>query len=591
MSEPKKTVMQAFDEVVERCGDTVALRAKRDGRTVETSWKEYGENVRALAKALIAAGVQPHEGVAILGFNSPEWIYADLGAICAGAIPAGIYTTSSGEQAAWIIAHCDARVAFVDTAEQAKKLVAEKARMPKLERIVQWSGARHDDEMVVNYKEFVASGKDVDERALEARIDAQKPEDACTLIYTSGTTGNPKGVLLSHHNLTWTAQASRSLGFQAGDCGVSYLPLSHVAEQMLTIHVPMCLGMTIHFAESLEKMPEALVEARPSYFLGVPRVWEKMQAKMEAGLANAPPLRKRIARWARGVGMRAGLADQRGEKKPAFYGLANALVFSKLRARIGLDRCRFALTAAAPISRDTLDFFLSFGLPLYEIYGMSECTGPATQSLPEAYRTGSVGKVLDGAEIRIADDGEILIRGDHVFLGYLKDEAATRETIDADGWLHSGDVGEMDADGYVKITDRKKELIITAGGENVAPQLVESLLKSIPVVAQAVVVGDRQKYLAALVTLDPEKLETEAREAGSSARDMRAAAECDTFRAHLEKQIERVNERLARVQTVKRFTILPNELTVDGGELTPTMKLRRKIIAKKYAKEIESMYA
>jgi long-subunit acyl-CoA synthetase (AMP-forming) len=291
------------------------------------------------------------------------------------------------------------------------------------------------------------------------------------------------------------------------------------------------------------------------------------------------------------VGLAGGYAEQRGEPKPRLYGLANALVFSKVRARLGLDRCRFALTGAAPISKDTLEFFLSLGLPIYELYGMSECTGPATLSFPDAYRTGWVGKPVEGTELRIAADGEILVRGHHVFLGYLKDEHATRETIDEDGWLHTGDVGEIDADGYVRITDRKKELLITAGGENVAPQLVEGLLKSIPVVAQAVVVGDRQKYLAALLTLDPERVVAEAQAAGSAARDVASAASCATFRAHLEKQIEKVNERLARVQTVKRFAILPAELTVDGGELTPTLKLKRKVIAKKYAEVIASMYA
>jgi long-subunit acyl-CoA synthetase (AMP-forming) len=444
--------------------------------------------------------------------------------------------------------------------------------------------------LVVSYAAFIEQGANVDTRALEARVAAQKPTDACTLIYTSGTTGNPKGVLLSHENLLWTAHASTTLGFLDGDCGVSYLPLSHIAEQMLTIHVPMCLGIAMTFAESLEKMPEALLATRPTYFLGVPRVWEKMQAKMQAAAGNASPLRRRIARWARGVGLRAGYAEQRGEALPMLHGLASSLVFSKVRERLGLDRCRFALTGAAPISKDTLEFFLSLGIPLYEVYGMSECTGPATQSLPNAYRTGTVGKVLDGAELRIAEDGEILVRGKHVFLGYLKDDAATREAKDEDGWLHTGDVGEVDQDGYVRITDRKKELLITAGGENVAPQLVESLLKSIAVVAQAVVVGDRQKYLVALLTLDPERVAAEAEAAGSSARDTPSAAVCATFRAHVEKQVEKLNERLARVQTIKRFTILPNELTVDTGELTPTLKLRRKVIVQKYAKEIESMY-
>jgi long-subunit acyl-CoA synthetase (AMP-forming) len=585
----KQTVMDVLAEVAAKHGDVVALVSRRDGKRRQATWKEYNASVRDVAKALIAAGVQPREGVAILGYNAPEWIYADLGAILAGAIPAGIYTTSSGEQAAYIVHHCDARVAFVDSKEQADKLVAAKSLMPKLEKIVQWACEKSADAMVVNYKDFVGSGKEVDERALEARMSAQKPEDAATLIYTSGTTGTPKGVLLSHHNITWTAKASEVLGFKPGDCGVSYLPLSHVAEQVVTIHVPMLLGTTIYIAESLEKMPETLLEARPMYLFGVPRVWEKMQAKMMAAAENAPPMRKRIARWARRVGLEGGYAEQHAQPKPLLYGLANALVFSKVRARLGLDRCRIALTGAAPISKDTLEFFLSLGLPLYEVYGMSECTGPATQSLPTSYRTGWVGKPLDGTEVKIAEDGEVLVRGDHVFLGYLKDDAATRETIDEEGWLHTGDVGEIE-DGFVRITDRKKELLITAGGENVAPQLVEGLLKSIPVVAQAVVVGDRQKYLAALVTLDPERLLAEAQAAGSAARDAATAAECATFRAHLERQIEKINERLARVQTVKRFTILPSELTVDGGELTPTLKLRRKVIAQKYAQQIESMY-
>jgi long-subunit acyl-CoA synthetase (AMP-forming) len=353
----------------------------------------------------------------------------------------------------------------------------------------------------------------------------------------------------------------------------------------------MCLGIAMTFAESLEKMPEALLATRPTYFLGVPRVWEKMQAKMQAAGSSASPLRRRIARWARGVGLRAGYAEQRGEARPMFHGLASSLVFSKVRERLGLDRCRFALTGAAPISKDTLEFFLSLGIPLYEVYGMSECTGPATQSLPNAYRTGTVGKVLEGAELRIAEDGEILVRGKHVFLGYLKDDAATREAIDEDGWLHTGDVGEVDQDGYVRITDRKKELLITAGGENVSPQAVEGQLLSIPVVAQAVVIGDRKKYLAALVTLDPERLPAEAEAAGSPARDCVAAAKCGVFHAHLEKQIESVNRRLARVQTVKKFAILPNELTIAGGELTPTMKLKRRVILAKYEKEIEGLYA
>jgi long-subunit acyl-CoA synthetase (AMP-forming) len=349
-------------------------------------------------------------------------------------------------------------------------------------------------------------------------------------------------------------------------------------------------GSLIVFAESIETLGATLVEVRPTVFFGVPRVWEKIQAKMAAAGAASPPMRRRIAKWARSVGLRASDAEQRGEPMPLLYWLANRLVFEKVRARLGLDRARLCVTSAAPISRSTLEFFASLGIRLLEIYGMSECTGPATVSTPGRYRLGKAGWVFPGGEVKVADDGEILIRGPHVFKGYLKDPEATAAAVDAEGWLHSGDIGEFDAGGFLSITDRKKELIITAGGENISPQAIEGQLASIPIVAQAVAIGDRRKYIAALVTLDPERVAAEAQAAGSNARDVASAATCAKFRAHVEKQIAGVNTKLARVQTVKRFVILPGELTVAGGELTPTMKLKRRVIATKYAKEIESLY-
>jgi long-subunit acyl-CoA synthetase (AMP-forming) len=319
-------------------------------------------------------------------------------------------------------------------------------------------------------------------------------------------------------------------------------------------------------------------------------VWEKIQERMQAAGAASPPLRRRIARWARGLGLAGGYADQRRARRPVLYPVANKLVFQKVRERLGLDRARFLITAAAPISRHTLEFFLSLGMPLCELYGLSECSGPTTLSMPEDYRTGKAGRALPGTELRIAEDGEICIRGRHVFKGYFKNPAATAESLDADGWLHSGDIGTLDADGFLQITDRKKELIITAGGENVAPQFVEGVLKSIPVVSQAVVVGDRQRYLAVLLTLDPAKVPAVAQQAGSPARDVEGAIGCEHFNAYLHKEIERVNSELARVQTVKRFAVIPNEFTVEGGELTPTMKLRRKVIGEKYREVIQRLF-
>jgi long-subunit acyl-CoA synthetase (AMP-forming) len=579
-----------LEETVARHGARVALRYTRGGKLHELTWRDYRARVQAVARALVAFGVKAGEGVAILGYNAPEWVFADVGAILVGAIPAGIYTTSSPEQAAWITSHCDARIAFTDDEVGARKFLAAKAQMPKLERVVQWGGALVKDPLVESWESFVARGRDADQAVVDERIAAMKPDEACTLIYTSGTTGNPKGVLLSHRNLIWTSDVSvRGIGMDHTELGVSYLPLSHIAEQMLTIHGPMFTGHCVTIAETMEKLLDTLKEVRPTYFVGVPRVWEKIQQKMMAAGASAPPLRRRIAAWARKQGLKGGAALQRGAKPGLGYRLAERVVFRTVRERLGLDRCRLAVTGAAPIARDTLEFFLSLGIPIYEVYGMSESSGPTTYSKPDRFRIGKVGVPFPGAELKIAEDGEILIKGPHVFVGYLKDEAATREML-RDGWLHTGDVGEIDADGFLAITDRKKELLITAGGENVAPQLIEGALKSVPVIAQAVAIGDRRKFISALLTLDPERVPVDAPAIGSSARTVAEAADCAKFRAFLEQQIEDVNRGLARVQTVKKFHVLANELTIDGGELTPTMKLRRKVILAKYAPQIEAMY-
>jgi long-chain acyl-CoA synthetase len=584
------TVPQVLDTTARRQGDRPAMKVKRNGAWRTTSWREYREQAMRVARGLIALGVQPKQGVAILGFNSPEWVLADVGAILAGAYPAGIYTTSSPEQCQYVAAHCEAAVVLVDDAEQAKKILSKKAELPTVRAIVQWLG-EPAGEGVLRWSDLLALGEESLEAALEARIAALHPDDLCTLIYTSGTTGHPKAVMISHDNITWFVDAAVTLhGICEDDVGISYLPMSHVAEQVLTIHAPMRSGGLTFFAESIETLGATLVEVRPTWFFAVPRVWEKMQAKMEAAGATSSPLRRRIARWARSVGLRAGYAEQRGERRPLLYGLADRLVFSKVRQRLGLDRARFCLTSAAPISRSTLEFFLSLGIRVVEAYGQSECSGATTSSTPESYRTGKAGRPFPGTEVKIADDGEILIRGRHVSKGYYKDPDATAATIDSEGWLHSGDIGTIDAEGFLAITDRKKELIITAGGENISPQAVEGQLTSIPVLAQAVVIGDRRKYLAALVTLDPERVAAEAEAAGSPARDVAGAAKCSRFHAHVEKQIEAVNLKLARVQTVKKFVILPSELTVAGGELTPTMKLKRRVIAAKYAREIESLF-
>jgi long-subunit acyl-CoA synthetase (AMP-forming) len=590
-------VHEVLAETVRKHGDRPALRVKRNGGWRTTTWSAYQRDARRVGRALIRLGVEPGKGVTLIGANTPEWLMADIGAIFAGAMPAGIYATNSPEQVRYITDHCEAKVAFADTPEQVAKFVAEKERMPRLEAVVQMIGRPADDAgggklRVLAWDELLALGDEVAESELDARIAAQKPDDVCTLIYTSGTTGDPKAVMITHRNVVWTAQAIlSSLGFEDEEITVSYLPLSHIAEQMLTIHGPMAMGSVVYFAESIEKLGETLTDVRPTIFLGVPRVWEKIQAKMVASGASAPKVRKKLVAWAKKQGLAAGYAEQRGEARPLLHPVAKKLVFDKVRARLGLDRARICVTSAAPISRDTLEYFLALGIPILEVYGMSECTGPATYSPPDNYRTGKCGIGLPGAELKIAEDGEICMRGPHVFKGYLKDPEATKNAIDEDGWLHSGDIGTVDKEGFVQITDRKKDLLITAGGENIAPQVLEGLLKGIPVVAQAVVVGDRRKFLAALLTLDPERVAEEAEAAGSPARTVTDAASCEVFQRHLRKQVDQVNASLARVQTIKKFTIIPQEFSIEGGELTPTMKVKRKVVGEKYRAQIEAMYA
>lgn len=586
----KLTVMQVFDKTSKKQKDNVALKYKQGNSWKTKSWSQYHQEVRNAAKGLIKLGVEPGKGVSIIGFNCPQWMIADLSAIYAGACPAGIYTTNTPQQCQYVASHSESQVAVVEDRDQLAKFKQIRDKLPDLKAIVMMFGDDDDDD-VYSWQEFLELGEEVSDDDLHKRIDAQQPEDVCTYIYTSGTTGDPKAVMLTHDNITFTTRtAFELLGRSDSDVVISYLPLSHIAEQVISLHGPMLTEGSVAFAESIEKLGDNLKEVRPTLFFAVPRVWEKIQAKIVEAASKNSGLKKKIGAWARGVGLDGGYADQKGHARPFLYGLADKLVFSKVRENLGLDRCRIQISAAAPISKDTLDFFLSLGVPIMEVYGMSECTGPATVSVPGHYKTGYVGRNMPGCETKIAEDGEILMRGRHVFKGYFKNEAATAEALDDEGWLHSGDIGEIDGDGYLKITDRKKDLLITAGGENIAPQVIESKLKGIPVVAQAVVVGDRKKHLSALLTLDETKIDQAIEESGAKAKTMAEAAADPKMHDWLMDQVNSVNRNLAKVQTIKKIKILPADLSIEGGELTPTMKVKRKVVNKKYEADIAAFY-
>jgi 1-acyl-sn-glycerol-3-phosphate acyltransferase len=585
--DPGDHIVNALVSIAEAQGERPALRHKQDGSWQTISWQSYCDRVMLAARGFIRLGLEAGDGVVIIGANRPEWFMADLAAIAGGGFPSGIYTTSTAEQCAYIIRHCEAVIAVVEDDSYLDKLAAVR---DQLKAIVLMQG-RAEGENLYSWQQLIELGREVEESRLRQRIEDLRADSTCSLIYTSGTTGHPKGVMLSHENVLWMSRAlTREFAVDGNDRNLSYLPLSHIAEQVLSLYVPLISGGCTSFVESLEKLGDNLREVRPTYFFAVPRVLEKIQARMEAAGAGSGPLRKRLIRWARRQGMAGGRAEQDGEPKPFGYAIANRLVFSKVRARLGLDRARFCFTAAAPISRHTLEFFLSLGMPFLEAYGLSECTGPTTFSLPGRYRIGAAGFAIPGTELEVADDGELLIRGPHLFQGYFKDPQGTGEAIDADGWFHTGDIGKLDQEGFLSVTDRKKELIITSGGKNVAPVPIETKLRTIPAVSQAVVVGERCSYLTALLTLDPDNIPAIAARIGSSVRDAVSAVSCTTFKAYLDEQVAKINDTLAPYETIKRFVVLPVQLSVENGCLTPTMKLKRRLIRQLFAAEIEALY-
>jgi long-subunit acyl-CoA synthetase (AMP-forming) len=587
MEKDPQTIIAALESTAQRCGALPALSWKADARWHTLDWNGYRDAVMLAARGLLSLGLQPGDGVAILSGNRPEWFMSDLAAIAAGGLPAGLYTTATAEQCGYVARHCGATVAVVENSDFLPQLADVRA---ELAAIVVIEGDPEDED-TLSWAELLERGRDIEDARLRERIDALDADRVCTLIYTSGTTGPPKGVMLSHRNFLWMANLmAEEFGADSDFRGLSYLPLSHVAEQVALLYTSLVSGCCISFAESLDLLADNLQEVRPTYFFAVPRVWEKIQSRMQAAGAASSGLRRRLVAWAREVGLKGGYSEQRGESKSLAYAMANRLVFSKVRKRLGLERADLLFTGAAAISKDTLEFFLSLGMPILEVYGMTESTGGGTFSMPDRYRTGSAGYALPGSEIKIADDGEIWIRGPQICLGYYRDEEQTSATIDAKRWLHTGDIGTMDEDGFLWVVDRKKELLVTSGGKNVAPVPMEVKLGGIPGVAQAVVVGERRNYLSALLVLDPEQIPELAEKIGSRAQSVAEAASCEHFRGYLEEQVARVNETLARYETIKRFAVLDDQLSVEAGTLTPTLKIKRRGIAERYGRHIEALY-
>jgi long-chain acyl-CoA synthetase len=598
-----KTICDTLARNAETYPDQPALSWEEGGSWRTLTWKQYREKAAAVAMGLKSLGVGRGDFVAIMIRNRPEHVITDLGAVHAGATPVSLYNTLAPEQIQYIAEHCNAKVAVVEGREFMERWEKVKAELPGLEKVVLVADAEEFSgyDWVLSWNDLLAQGTESLEApggrdAFEASSRDVKPEDLATLVYTSGTTGPPKAVMITQRNVMWTVNSlDRTIQYPVGLKGISYLPLAHIAERAATHYLGMAKVGHVHFCPDVLRVFEVVPQVRPQAFLGVPRVWEKVQAGVMAKLAAEPDARKRkIAMGA--IETARQVARLEAEGKPVPLGLKlkhklfDKLVYSKIRHATGLDRSVIRVTAAAPIAPDTLHFFAGIGLPLAEVYGMTEDTGPATANPPDQIRLGTVGLALPGVEVKLGQDGEILVRGGNVCPGYYRDPEKSAETFDAEGWLHTGDIGTIDPDGYVRIIDRKKELIITAGGKNISPANLESLLKQHPLIGQACVVGDGKPFVSALIVLDPEVAQGWAGSNGVHFVNIAEFSREPRVHAEMQKAVDDANQHVSQVERIKRFTILPTEWTVDSEELTPTLKLKRRVIHDKYAEDIEALY-
>ena len=571
-------------------GDAPAVCFKQDDEWVKRSFNEVLETVRPLSLGLIDLGVAKGDKVSILANTRPEWTYADFAALSAGAVVVPIYQTNSPEECQYVLENSDAKVVIVENDEQMEKIRAVRDRLPLLEHVVRMTGSSDD---AISLDDLAARGTSREAAEWEARWKSVAPEDVCTFIYTSGTTGPPKGCIISHGNYrAMLNMVQENSVIEGEDLTYLYLPLAHSFALLIQLG-SFDLGATLAYWEGdpLKILPN-LAELKPTYFPSVPRIFEKIYTAATSGIEKVGGLKKTVFNWAIGVGEKMRAAERAG-RTPGFllrkrYEFADEKVLSKIRGLFG-GNLRLAVSGAAPINPEILRFFDAAGVLVLEGWGMTETSTAATISTPDDFKVGTIGKPFPGCEIRIAEDGEILVKGPNVFQGYYKNEEATREAI-VDGWLHTGDIGEVDEDGFIKITGRKKDIIITAGGKNITPANLENEIKQHPLVSQCVVVGDRKPYLVALVTLDPEETVAYAKE-HSLPEDPEQLATNPEIVAALEAHREKINEKFARVEQVKKIAILSRDLSQESGELTPTLKVNRAVVVSKHEHEIEQLYA
>ena len=585
-----KTIADLLPRAAELYGPETAVKFKQDGQWVDRSFSEVLETVRPLAFGLVELGVRKGDRVSILGNTRPEWTYFDFAALSIGAVVVPIYQTNSPEECRYVLENSDSKVVVVEDAEQLEKVRQVRDQLPQLEQIVLMTGSAED---AISMEDLAAKGAGGDDATWQALYEAVTPEDICTFIYTSGTTGPPKGCIISHGNYRSMLDMVNGVSvIEEGAVPYLSLPLAHSFALLIQLS-SFDLGATIAYWEGdPNKIVPNLAELKPTYFPSVPRIFEKIFTAANSGMEKQGGAKKAIFDWSIRVGKRMREAERAG-KKPGFllqreYAFADKKVLSKIRGLFG-GNLRLAISGAAPINPDILRFFDAAGVLVVEGWGMTETSTGATVAASDDFKFGTIGKPFPGCEVKIAEDGEILVHGPNVFQGYHKNPEATAETI-VDGWLHTGDIGEIDSEGFIKITGRKKDIIITAGGKNITPANLEAEIRQHQLVSQCVVVGDRRPYLVALVTLDPEEAVAYAKEHGLP-EDPAQLATSPEIRKVVEDHVEEINQKFARVEQVKKVAILPRDLSQEDGELTPTLKVKRAVVTQKHEKEIEELYA
>ncbi len=581
-----ETIPAIFQVMAERRGDAPALHFKAGHGWVAITWREYARAIQRLGNALLSEGLNPQDRVAIWSANRPEWQIADLGILHAGCVTVAVYQTLAPDQVKYLLRHSEAKVLIVGDRALLETVAAMRAELPGLVRVILLEGDTQELEgWVMTWEDALRRG-DAFGRSrpglLDSRWQAIRSDEMASLIYTSGTTGTPKAAILTHRNLTWTAEATlECFPGSPQDRVVSYLPLAHVLERVVSHLRQLCSGCEVYFCPSVDQVMTMVREVRPTYFTSVPRLWEKIFAGIRNKLDGVHGARRVIRDWALTVAALRTAAYERRQRPSAWlswrWSLADRLVFRGIRQAIGFGQIKICVSGSAPISPEIIRFFYGIGIEILEGYGLTETTAPATFNRPGEAKFGTVGVPLPGVEVRIAQDGEILVRGNNVFAGYFKDEKATAETF-ADGWLKTGDVGELDSDGYLKITDRKKDLFKTSGGKYVAPGAMENMLTGRAGIAHAVVLGEARPFVAALITIDRD------------APQMKAGPQDPAVRRRVDDAIARVNAGLSHPEQIKKWKILDNDFIV-GDELTPKMSVKRKRVAEKYRTEIEAIYA